>query len=76
MILDLVVNKTDDGYTADVPNIHGCESWAHQEDEVIAKAIELVMYYLNVNDEKKIKIDKARGSRNRWVYKLVIDKEV
>ena len=38
MILDLIVTKTNDGYTAEIPSLKGCESWAHQEDEVIEKA--------------------------------------
>jgi len=74
MILDLIVTKTDDGFVSDVPNIKGCDSWAHIEDEVISKTVELVMYYLKINDIKKIKVDKARGSLNKSVYKLVIDK--
>ncbi len=74
MILDLIVTKTDDGFVSDVPNIKGCDSWAHIEDEVISKTVELVMYYLKIKDVKKIKVDKARGSLNKSVYKLVIDK--
>lgn len=74
MILDLIVTKTDDGFTADVPNINGCDSWAHNEDDVITKTVEMVMFYLKITDSKKIKIDKARGSFNKGVYKLVIDK--
>lgn len=74
MILDLIVTKTDDGFVSDVPNIKGCDSWAHIEDDVISKTVELVMYYLKIKDVKKIKVDKARGSLNKSVYKLVIDK--
>jgi hypothetical protein len=74
MILDLIVTKTDDGFVSDVPNIKGCDSWAHIEDDVISKTVEMVMFYLKINDEKKIKVDKARGSQNKSVYKLVIDK--
>lgn len=74
MILDLIVTKTDDGFVSDVPNIKGCDSWAHIEDDVISKTVELVMYYLKIKDIKKIKVDKARGSLNKSVYKLVIDK--
>lgn len=74
MILDLIVTKTDDGYTSDVPKINGCESWAHNEDDAMEKAVELAMYYLKITDPKKIKIDKVRGLHEKRFYKLVIDK--
>jgi predicted RNase H-like HicB family nuclease len=32
MVIDLIITKTNDGYTAEVPSIKGCESWAHDED--------------------------------------------
>ena len=75
MILDMIVTKTDDGYVSDVPAIKGCDSWAHNEEDVLNKTIELVNYYLNLDDNKKIKIDKVRGSHAKRYYKLVIDKE-
>jgi len=74
MILDLVVTKTDDGYTAEVPSLSGCESWAHKEDEAIDKTVELVYFYLNLSEEQKIKIDRARKHSNKIIYKLVFDK--
>lgn len=73
MILDLIVHKTDDGYTAEIPSLKGCESWAHDEDTVIEKMKELAGYYLHL-DASNFKIDKARGSRSRTVYKLVFEK--
>lgn len=73
MVLDLIVHKTDDGYTAEIPSLHGCETWAHDEDTVVSKIIELAAYYLKI-EEKSFKIDKARGSNTRTVYKLVFDK--
>ena len=51
MILDLVVIKTNDGYTAEVPSLRGVETWAHEEDEVIKKSIDLVRYYLSLDEE-------------------------
>ncbi|MAT58993.1 MAG: hypothetical protein K8F60_10755 [Melioribacteraceae bacterium] len=74
MILDLVVTKTDDGYTAEVPSLSGCESWAHNEDDAIDKTVELVYFYLNLSEEQKIKIDRARKHSNKIIYKLVFDK--
>ena len=74
MVLDLIVIKTDDGFTAEVPSIKGCESWAHEEDEVIEKSLELLNYYLNLPEESEIKVDKARRNKNRTVYKLVFEK--
>ena len=73
MVLDLIVHKTDDGYTAEVPSLKGCESWAHDEDTVLEKVIELASYYLKT-EQKEFKIDKARGSRNKTIYKLVFNK--
>lgn len=73
MVLDLIVSKTDDGYTAEVPSLTGCESWAHTEDEAISKTIELVMYYTKIQDEKRLKLDKARGTFKRTLYKIVIN---
>ena len=59
MVLDLHVIQTDDGFTAEVPSIKGCESWAHSEDEAINKTIELLKYYLQSSSNQKIKIDRA-----------------
>ena len=73
MILDIVVNKTDDGYTAEIPSLKGCESWAHDEDTVIDKVLELASFYLKT-DRKKFKIDRARKIKNKIIYKLVFNK--
>jgi predicted RNase H-like HicB family nuclease len=73
MILDLILNKTDDGYIAEIPSIKGCESWAHDEDTAMNKILELAAYYLKT-DIKKFKLDKARGTGNKIVYKLVFNK--
>ncbi|MCL5031500.1 MAG: hypothetical protein M1480_21055 [Bacteroidetes bacterium] len=73
MILDLVVNKSDDGCTAEIPSLKGCECWAHDEDMVMNKILDLAAYYLKT-DVKKFKVDKARGSRTKIIYKLIFDK--
>jgi hypothetical protein len=73
LVLDLIVRNTEDGFTAEVPSIKGCECWAHQEDEVIDKSIELVRFYLHGTD-LKIKVDLARKEKPVMVYKLIIDK--
>ena len=75
MILDIIVNKTNDGYTAEIPTINGCESWAHDEDTVLTKILELASFYLKT-DIKKFKLDKARRLNERSVYKLVFNKSV
>lgn len=74
MILDLIIKKTDDGFTAEIPSLKGCECWAHDEQTVINKIIELAAYYLKINSKEKFKIDKARGSKSKTVYKLVFNK--
>jgi predicted RNase H-like HicB family nuclease len=73
MILDIIINKTDDGCTAEIPSLKGCECWAHSEDDVMDKILELAAYYLKT-DVKKFKLDKARGTRSKIVYKLVFHK--
>jgi hypothetical protein len=73
LILDLLVIKSDDGYTTDVPSIKGCDSWAHEEEEAISKTIELVKYYLQSPD-LKIRIDLARREKPITIYKLIFDK--
>ncbi len=74
MVIDLIVTKTNDGYTAEVPSLKGCESWAHEEDEVIQKALELVRFYTQLDDDKEIIVDRARKTKNQIIYKLVFNK--
>lgn len=73
MVLDLIVTKTDDGFTAEIPSIKGCESWAHEEDEVINKLLELLRFYMQ-NPDLKIKVDLARKEKPAIIYKLIFDK--
>ena len=73
MILDLIVKKTDDGYTAEIPSLKGCESWAHDEDTVMNKVLELAAFYLK-SDVIKFKVDRARKIKNKIIYKLVFNK--
>jgi hypothetical protein len=73
MILDLIITKTNDGVTAEIPSLHGCESWAHDEETVMDKILELASYYLKV-DKEKFKVDKARNQKNKSIYKLVFNK--
>jgi len=75
MILDVVVTQTNDGYVAEIPSLIGCESWAHDEDAVLSKILELAAFYLKT-DIKKFKLDKARRVKNHSVYKLVFYKSV
>ena len=76
MVIDLIVKDTGDGYTADIPSINGCESWAHKEDDAINNAVELLRFYLNLPEDHEIKIDLARKSGNKIVYKLIFNKEL
>ncbi|MBZ0200800.1 MAG: hypothetical protein K8H86_13100 [Ignavibacteriaceae bacterium] len=73
MILDLIVNKTDDGCTAEIPSLKGCELWSHDEESVLEKIIELAAYYLKT-DKAKFKLDRARVSKKQIFYKLVFHK--
>lgn len=74
MILDIVVTKTNDGFTAEVPSIKGCECWAPNEDEVLEKIVELSKYYLKLRKNDKVNLDKARGNFDKKIYKLVFNK--
>lgn len=74
MVLDLIITLTDDGFTAEVPSVSGCESWAHTEEEVISNALILLRFYLSLPDEADVKIDKARRNKNKIVYKLIFEK--
>ncbi|MDR3609413.1 MAG: hypothetical protein P4L27_02490 [Ignavibacteriaceae bacterium] len=73
MHLEIIIHNTDDGCTAEVPSLKGCETWAPDEDTVLSKIIELAAYYLKT-DQKSFKIDKARRSRSKTIYKLIFDK--
>jgi len=75
MILDIVVTKTNDGFTAEIPSLTGCESWAHDEDAVLSKILELAAFYLKT-DVKKFKLDKARRIKSQSIYKLIFNKSV
>jgi predicted RNase H-like HicB family nuclease len=73
VVLDIIVTKTNDGFIAEIPSLIGCESWAHDEDTVLSKILELAAFYLKT-DIKKFKLDKARKVRDHSVYKLVFYK--
>ena len=73
MVLDVIVTKTNDGFTAEIPSLNGCETWAHEEDTVLSKILELAAFYLKT-DVKKLKLDKARKIKDHSVYKLVFYK--
>ncbi|MGA8264216.1 MAG: hypothetical protein WB779_07240 [Ignavibacteriaceae bacterium] len=74
MVLDIIVEKSDDGCTAEVPSLKGCECWAHDEDTAIDKVVDLASYYLKT-DKKEFKLDRARSTRNKIIYKLVFNKK-
>ncbi|MBN2572454.1 MAG: hypothetical protein JXA68_10025 [Ignavibacteriales bacterium] len=73
MVLDLIVSKDIDGFTAFVPSIKGCESWDNNEEEAITKSIQLLRFYLELSNNQKINIDFVRKEENRNIYKLIFD---
>ncbi len=75
MVLDIIITKTNDGYTAEIPSLNGCESWASDEDTVLSKILEMASFYLKT-DIQKFKLDKARKVENHSIYKLVFNKSV
>jgi len=74
LILDLNVIKTNDGYTAEVPSVKGCESWSQNEDAAINKTLELLKFYIQCPPERKIVVDRARRNKSLTIYKLIFDK--
>lgn len=74
MVLDLIVTKTEDGFTAEIPSLKGCESWAHLEEDAINKTIEMFKFYIQAEHNIKIKLDKARIEGNKIIYKIVFNK--
>jgi hypothetical protein len=74
LVLDVVVNKSDDGVTAEIPSVKGCEVWAHDEDTALEKIIELAVYYLKLESNEKPKLDRARTTKTQIIYKLVFTK--
>ncbi len=73
MILDIIVEKTNDGFNADVPSLKDCDTWAHNEDTALHNILERVSFFLHI-DQKLFKLDKARKEENLTIYKLIIDK--
>jgi len=73
MILSMIVTKTIDGYTAEVPSLKGCESWAHDEETVIDKILDLTAYYLKL-PQPHFAIEKIRSSGNKTTYKIIFNK--
>lgn len=74
MVLDLIVTNTGDGFDSEIPSVNGCDSWAHEEEESIKNAVQLLRFYLTLEPEVEIKIDKARVSGKKAVYKLIFEK--
>lgn len=74
MLLDIIVRRSDDGFTAEAPSLKGCETWAANEEEVLEKILALAKYYLKLDDSAPMRIDKARGTFNKKIYKLVFNK--
>ncbi len=71
MILDLIVSKEIDGFSAKVNSLEGVESWAENEEDAIRKVLELIVFYFNLESEKEIKVDKIKKSGNFNQYKIV-----
>lgn len=74
MVLDLIVDRSDDGYSTEIPSVKGCESWDHNEDDAILKTLELLRYFIQLDTNYKIKVDLARKEGFRKVYKIIFDR--
>lgn len=73
MLLNMIVTKTNDGYIAEVPSIKGCESWAHDEDTVIDKTLDLTAYYMKL-PQAHFAMEKIRVTGNKTFYKIIFNK--
>lgn len=73
MVLNMVVTKTVDGFTAEVPSLRGCESWAHDEDTVIDKTLDLAAFYLKL-PQAYFALEKIRTTGNKTFYKIIFNK--
>jgi hypothetical protein len=74
MVLTMILTKTDDGFTAEVPSIKGCESWAHDEDTVIDKTLDLVAFYMKL-PLPYFAVEKIRREENRTFIKIIFNKK-
>ena len=74
MILTIIVEKTDDGFEADIASIKGCDAWAPSEEEALEKVTSSVKYYLSLPENTKFKLDKTKDNFRVKVYKLIFDK--
>lgn len=70
----MLVTKTDDGFTAEVPSLTECETWAPSEDEVVDKIVELARYYLKLRSSQPLHADKIYDNFIQKKYKLVFTK--
>ena len=73
MVLTMIVKQTEDGYTAEVPTLKGCESWAHDPDTVIDKTLDLVAYYLKL-EHSYFAVDLIRKQNKKITYKIIFNK--
>ncbi len=72
MMLPMEITNDGDGFSAVVPSITGCESWAHTEDEVLDKIKELAAYYMKLPAGHKIKTDVVHRSASLIKYRLIL----
>lgn len=75
MVIDLIIKKELDGFSAKVPSIKGWETWAENEDKAIDKILDMTEFYLKI-PKNKVLVDKARKEDDEIIYKLVFDKNV
>lgn len=73
MVLEMIVINTDDGYTAEVPSIRGCESWAHEQAQAIDQTLDLVAYYLKLK-AAHFALDLIRRTGKKTEYKIIFNK--
>ncbi len=73
MTLNMIVTKTLDGFTAEVPSLKGCESWGPDEDTAIDKTLDLVAYYAKL-PQAHFAIELVRNVNGKKTYKIIFNK--
>ena len=72
MVLELIIHSGDDGYSAEIPSVKGCESWAHEEEKAIENVLELLRFYLKLTPRHIVEVDYSRKIKNKKVLKVLI----
>ncbi len=66
------IKKELDGYSARVPAIKDCEVWAKEHEVALNKIINLLFYYLKLNQNTYYRLDIVKNSSEFVSYTINI----